>query len=436
MRFVRNAASVALTSAARVPFAFASGVVLARFLSVDDRGTFAALNNFVLMAMILAQLGLPGAMIYLLRRVGVEPARVTTGGLLGVTLASATTLLLCWAAGPFLIAEFLPGATPTLFLIALALVPFQLLGVVLNGIARGIDRFELQNGYLLAFDLVWVISIAIVLIGFDGELVDALAAMLSVRVVLSLILAALLIRHTGLARSMPDREVRAGLGFATMNYIDTLLGQIHQRLDLILIGWILATPADLAVYAIAVGVAEQLRRIPEALFTALFPVLASQTTEQATRLATTAVRHSLFWVVTAAMVIALIADHAIPLIYGGAYAGSAVILLWLLPAFVMFTPYRVVQNYYASFLKQRYSIGAQSFGVVVNVALCLRWIPEFGILGAAMAKAVSTTVQTTVLLTMFVFERQIGWLHLCIPNRADVNLYVVKFEGLRKRIRR
>ena len=149
MQFGRNAVGLLLTSSAKMPLALLNGIVLARFLSVDDRGLYSVATTLVAVMALFANLGWEGASIYRLRRVGSRPAEVASAALLAVAVVSIPLVLAFGLLESVVTSRFLHGARPIVFYLALAIVPLQLLALAFSAIARGIGRFVLQNTYQL-----------------------------------------------------------------------------------------------------------------------------------------------------------------------------------------------------------------------------------------------------------------------------------------------
>jgi O-antigen/teichoic acid export membrane protein len=79
--FARNVAYVFATSAAALPIGLATSILLARGLTVDDRGLYALLTTFTWIVYLLTQLGWADAVIYRTHRHGVSLARAFSTGL-------------------------------------------------------------------------------------------------------------------------------------------------------------------------------------------------------------------------------------------------------------------------------------------------------------------------------------------------------------------
>ncbi|MCZ6783058.1 MAG: oligosaccharide flippase family protein [Proteobacteria bacterium] len=153
MNFFRNAAGMLLTSTVNVPLGLVTSIVLARYLSVDDRGLYSLALTFTALVAILSRVGWPSASIYRLRRVGSDPAEVAGAGLVAVAAISAVVVPVCLFFEPFFTERVLDNAPARVYYLVLALGPLQLLIQVLSAIARGIDRFRLQNWASVLFNL-------------------------------------------------------------------------------------------------------------------------------------------------------------------------------------------------------------------------------------------------------------------------------------------
>src|SRR5574338_343548 len=118
MGLFRDFASVLVTSAAALPLGFAISILLARFLSLSDRGLFALLTNFAVFTYWFTQLGWAEAIIYRTRRQLVSPARALSTGVLANGAIALGVALLCIAAREPLSRELLGGVCARAFLLA------------------------------------------------------------------------------------------------------------------------------------------------------------------------------------------------------------------------------------------------------------------------------------------------------------------------------
>lgn len=389
MSFLRNAAGVFATRLLILPLGLATSIVLARGLPVDERGIYSVAMTFAALLMLFAQLGWADASIYRLRSVRSAPSVVATSALLAVGCISLVVVAACALLEPVISRRLLDGAAPTVFYLALATVPLRILTNVFAAIARGIDRFSLQNTFRVIETVAMLIALGGVLVVADLGIVAALWAGLAVRVVMTAAFVFCVARETGLSRRFDPGGMRQSLYFGLQSYAQGLAGELHERVDIFMLAWLLQDPEQVAYYTIAVTVISQLKIAPESVGSALYPQLAGLARTQAARLAASVSRQALALVVAMVAVLLPSAWLLVPLLYGEAYRPSVTPLLVLLPAMGFHTIYRVIARYFTSQDQQRANIFTQSAAVALNMGLNYLMIPRYGIVGAAAASLVS-----------------------------------------------
>ncbi len=433
MSFVRNALSVMFTSAVIVPLGLVTSIVLARWLSVPDRSLLAVALAFTAITVEASSLGLPSASVYRLRRAQSHPSRVVSAEMLLALTFSALAVAVCWSIKPMIMDGFLRGAAPLVFLLAVAMVPFQQLSAVLNGIARGIDRFDLQNAYRFLIQIGTLSGLLAALVFWKGGLLEALVAFLIVRITFSLLLAAAVIRTTGMAPTIERNEITQSLSFGFKSYAQNLAGQLHERVDVFMLAYLLDDPSQVAFYAIAIGVAEQLKLIPEGIGTALFPQLAGMSERSAGSLTAAVSRHSLIWTVACVLLLVPAAPFLIPLLYGAPYEASVLPFLVLLPAVALLTVFRVPTRYFAASAKQGITVSVFATSAAVNVALNLLLIPLYGVLGAAMATLASYVLESILITILFLKTSGQKVSDMLIFRRDDLEPYRRRLTAMARR---
>ena len=433
MNFYRNAAGLLLTSAATIPFGFATSILLARFLTPEDRGAYALALAFTILVAHLAQFGWASASVYRLRRLASDPAEVVSSSLLFIGATSGAAILLCIAIEPWIVNTILRGAAPGVFALALGLVPFVMIGVVMDNISRGIDRFAIGNWYRMAVVLLTLLSALGVLVFHPGGLIDMLGATLAVRVALAAGIVAAVVWQTGLSRRFGLGGVRAALRFGSKNYATALAEKLRERTDLFLIAFFL-DPAQVAFFAVAANLVARLKTVTEALGQAAFPELAGLDEDRAAGFACEVSRQSLLWVLSAGLLLGAIAPLAVPLLFGAPYAASVVPVLILLPGAVLVAVYRVLFRYFMAVDMQRYNVLAQNCALAVSVALNLVLIPRYGVAGAAVASVVSAGVESIIVIEAFRRQSGRGVRELLVPRRSDLDVFVLRAARLVRRV--
>jgi O-antigen/teichoic acid export membrane protein len=433
MSLFRNVAGLMATSAALVPIGFVTSIVLARFLSVEDRGVYATVLAFAELVAILSELGWPGASVYLLRRARHEAAQVAAVGLLAISVIAALVVSACVALAPGLVARFLPGASAEVFHLAVSIVPCLLLAHVTGAIARASSRFYLWNAYRLAISLGIVIAMTFVLVVRGGALAEALWALLAVHAVVTLWLVVAVLRHTGFSLRFRNAGLGDGLRFGLKSHLQILAGRVHDRVDIFMIAYFLAEPAQLAFYAIAAGLVQRLSMLPQAVFSAVYPHMSSLDAAEAGNLACQTNRQTLAWVLLVALPLGAVGHVLLPLLYGEDYVASVLPFIVMLPGIVLLSIYTSLgQLYFTAVDRQGYPIAAQIAGLTINVALNLWLIPRHGILGAAIANACSHAFKAGLITTVFARETGHRMRQIFMLGRGDLDPYRRRLAALRR----
>ena len=433
MNFARNATSLLLTSIAGVGIGFVTGIILARFLSTDDRGAYGIVLTGAEMAVLLTQVGWSAASIFRLRRLKSAPDRVVTAALFLVVAATLLTFAVALPLKPLLLKHAPPGFPEEAFYVGLLLVPCLLLGVVFSGISRGLDRFAWQNVYQLAVKSGLLLTLGILLILLEGGLMTALFGLLGIQAVASLSLFGVVARHTGVSRRIDFTEVIESAKFGFRNYLQVLAGQIHERADILMIAYLIEDNSQVAFYAIAVSLAALVQLLPESFATALFPQLAGLPEDQAGRFTARVSRSSLFTTVVMVIGMALISGLFVPFAYGAEYANSVRPLLILLPAVVFLSIFRVLARYFIALGRQQVNIITQTLSMVVNIALNLVLIPRYGIAGAAVSSLISYLLEAVIIWIAFTRSSGCGFKETFVPGSSDFRDFRSRLAGAFRR---
>jgi stage V sporulation protein B len=428
MNFVRNAQTTLLTQVANAVLGLALSVVLARWLSVPDRGLYAVVMTFALLADYVVQLGMRLAVIYRIGRAGAAWPRAV-GAALQISLAAfVPALALALVFGDELRERFLLEAGPAFLWIALALTALEVFGGLFESVARAIDRFTLRNAYQIGVVVVSLVAASVALVGFSSGVLAALAAVTGARALLALVFAGAVLRHTGAdLRAHPD-ELRAALSFGVRGWLQMLLGKLHERVDVMLLALLHGDAAQIALYAVAVSVIDRLRMVPDAIGSALLPKLAVLEPGEAPAFTARVTRHAVFWVCVSALGLALVGPPLIPLVFGEPYSASLPPFYVLLPATVMLTIRRVVANYFTASGRPGFNAGVQALAFALNVSVNLVAIPRYGILGAALASLVSYGFEA--IATVWTFRRETGErvTGMILVRRGDLAPYLASAQ--------
>lgn len=434
MSFIRNAASVLAVSVVGTPAAFLTSVVLARFLTVEDRGLYGLVMALASLLCLGFQVGLPSAAIYRIRRLGVDPGRVTATGLVLNLVILGLIVTLGLAGRRPLSERFLAGAESPILYACLAIAGVQLFGIFLRAVARGIDRFDLNNAYDLMENVGTLAAVSIALIPLGGTLSYALAATLGVQVMALLSVGGAITVRAGVRGGVNRDDFGGSLRFGLKNYAQNVSRQIHERIGVLLIGFFIDDPGQAAIFVVALGFVRILNIIPTSIATALFPRLAGSEQIEGGHFTALVTRHSVLWAVAIMLAFLILGPFLIPMIYGSSYRASVLPFILLLPGVASVTLSQVLGLYFIAYDVQRFVIVARVFSALVNLGLNVLLIPSHGILGAAAAGLVSYSLEAALVVGAFVTVSGQGVRDTLVIRRSDLNDYSFRLRQLRNRL--
>lgn len=434
MRFFRDLAGILLTSAANVPISLVTSILLARWLTAEDRGLYAVCLAFATTLTILVQFGWPAASIYRLRSVRSPPAAVAATGLavaLGLSFVAVTGSL---AFESVIVERFLKSAPAVVFYLILSTVPFRLLGNLFGAMAGGIDRFRYENWYSVTMNAGTLLAFSLVLLVFDGALVEVLVAAAVVIALTTSGLVATVLRQTGLTTKLEGRQVSASIRFGLKTYFLTMAERLHERQDVFVLAHLLADPAKIAYYAIAKGAMRILELLPVALNKAAYPQLAALPEDEAAAFASAMVRHGLLFVVPASIALGVLAPFLLPFAYGAEYANSVGPFLLLLPCVLFYTLDGVIGRFFNATNNHTPLVITRSISAAVNLGLNFWWVPTYGIRGASAAACTSFALQAVLAVVVFVMRTDTNVRDLFLVRGSDIEPYTSGLKRLAGRV--
>jgi O-antigen/teichoic acid export membrane protein len=388
--FSRDVLRTLVTQAAVIGLGVAGGALTARVLGPADRGIFSLCTAIATTAALFASLEVGQSLVYHVAR-----GRVALAAILGAVPAlmlgiGALTALGLGAAWP-LFRDAYASVSLEPFVLAVVLIPFTMASDALRQTFRAVDQMDAFN---LQRMLQPALRLACLLAAFagGGRLLASLVALLVAEVLgLGVALLALL------RQARPDfRAARAAaldlLRFGARVEVSSALGYATGRLGVFVIAYHLS-PEDIAFYAIAESLAQQLFTVPQVIGTVLLPKVAVGSAQDASELTAAAHRSTLLITLALVLAIALVAHPLIVVLYGRDFAAAFVPLLALLPGAVFRAGARVISPYMISSDRVGAWTAVLGGSLLVYALLLALWVPRFGTAGAGAASSVAFLVQ-------------------------------------------
>lgn len=432
MSLFRNTSSVLVVSIISIPLSLFTSIILARYLTLEDRSYYGVAITITGMLVILGNVGWPSAAIFHLKRIGIPPAEVTGATIWAGSFFSILVVAICLLNQDYIRNEFLTGAPAEIFFIALALFPLQLMGNYFCGIARGIDHFNIHNGYKLWVAVGRALFIAAALVILSGDAVTALWATLLTYAIGLLIALWRTLKLTGTYLPPKPDVFFPTLKFGLKGWVHALAGNIHERADIIMLSsaYLFGDHKQIALYLQAVATLHFIKVVPNAIGSALLPHLAGTEIHMAANETSRVLRHGNFWIFLSVVFLALVAQWVIPFAFGSDYEGAVLPFMILLPGIAFQTTYVILTKFWVAIDRQRVNIILQGVAMPLNIILNLLLIPDYGIHGAAFASLITYTAEGIAMAIIFKRHTNISFSEMYLINTSDLRIYKTKLTRL------
>ena len=432
MSFIRNTLTVLLDSALGMPVALLSSIILARYLTLPERGDYGVVITFALTAATISLLGWPTAVISRIRGARSDPAQVVTATLVGVSLFSLVTFAVVIALAGALTNALLEGGRREAIYLGAGFALLQAVGHTFSSIAQALDRFDLSVWYHAIVRIGTAAALLLTLVLFDAGLLEALSATLAVRAAVTLGLCAVIISKTGVSPSLDRNEFRSCFRVGIRSYLQSTVSHLHERIDVLMLAYLTGS-SDVAYYAVALSLIERLKTVPSAIGTALLPTVAGLGARAAAEFTARVSRHTLLWIGVLLLVLLPAAPFVIPFVYGAQYEPSVGAAVILLIAMGLLSINRVLNPYFVSVHAQGIIITVNAISLLLNVLLNLMLIPTYGFIGAALASLISYGTSFAGSLAAFLYRSGLSLRSTLIVAPAEVFEYR---ERITERLRR
>jgi O-antigen/teichoic acid export membrane protein len=372
-------------------------VAVAQGLGPEGNGRYSLtlMVATVLAAVLSAGVGL--ASVPMLRRGRPRPGRILAAQAVWIALAMVAVAILAAVAWAGPLRGWLSGALtwdPGLLVAAVAVVLALLV-------------FETANYDPLAH--LAGVGVLLALARLDLTLaVWSLAAVHGAAAAFMLVRARRSWRHPAHAESGDDAPGGSIAGLAVTLARQGWLGQLSAigyllllRLDQFILESYLGVAA-VGVYALAAWGAELLWLLPEALNPLLVHTSSDHGDDDRDHTAARA------------------APPLLGMLRDGAYAGVAGPLWALLPGVVAFAPGAVLAGDFIGRGRPHWNTQASAITLVINVALCVAWIPRWGVVGAAWASSVAYAAGASVMVLRFRLVSGLPWAEILVPRPSDL----------------
>jgi O-antigen/teichoic acid export membrane protein len=409
-----------------------NGILIAALLGPAGKGTYYFLTILPATAMVFLQLGLSQAFTF-------YAARGQTRGL--VVKALVLTLVLSGLGFAVVLVIFALTAGSTLdgipawqIAIAFLALPLALNATLTTGIVIGRKQIRLFSIVKMVTPMVTTVLLVVILGVLGASVTGAIVVYLIGTAVQTF---GLLYGAVRAGRGVPhaaSASYRDLFRYGFPTYLGSLTTFFSYRADVFLIALIIPNPAEaLGYYSMAVGLAELVFFLPNAVAQLFLPQVAEATRADADAQVPMVARITLLITGAGALLLLPAAVVMITLVLP-AFTASIAPLAVLLPGVVTLSVAKVVGGYIAGVGRPGVNSAVSIASFAVNFAVNLVLIPRFGILGAAAASLISYTASALLITTIAARWTGTSLTEYWIPRSSDVKLVAETSLRLLRRV--
>lgn len=386
-KFFRYSSNTIMAQAAILLLSFLSTIITARILGPADKGKLTLLLLVPLMTVSFGRMGIGHAINYYAGKVSVQKLITNT---LIVCFSLGGILFFAASAVVYLIRDFFFKGISNHELFAITLtIPLYIFYAYLPPLMQGLYKIRRQNFILLVFSLAYVFFLIVLLMFLKLHLKGAIIAWIIALFIMTITGFISIFKEKGISLKEFDRGfIKQLLFFGTKAHFGNVLKDLAYRGDMFLVGYFLVS-SFVGYYSIAVGLAEAIWILPEALGNVLLPNVSRSTHEKSKIITAKVSRVSFFFCFLACLILAPLSRWVVVLFFGQEFSPAASCLRFLLPGILALSVWKVLSNdLIGRGHPLKYSF-TSLLALVIMIFLDILLIPRFGINGAAIASSIS-----------------------------------------------
>lgn len=403
---------------------FVFGIMIARTLGPDGKGSYALVQQFVSILVILLSLGLPTSNVFFVASGKISPQRALSQSL---ALLLPTTVIAFCATLLYLVSPFRGRLQLTVVLLVTAVVLFALLLLSswLSAVRTGQIGIKPQSVSILVSSLIIIVgALGLFLMG-KATVIAFLWVTCAGQIGAVTVLWAW--PHAGSPHlSFSWTEFKSMLGYSLKAQLLDIAMYLHLRQDVLILGW-LSSDAEVGMYSVAVSFAEMVRFVPQIVGNAFFPLMSAQNKEEQEIKTGILSRCNVAFSFLFSLVMCALVPLFIPLFFGKAFVPAIVVALILIPGafFTSISELPATLLFAREKIYWKIALSTTVLNIIINIVV----IPFWGAPGAALASTVTYSCYGFGLLYLTKKETGLSYGSLMIMRRSDIALIKKKLRS-------
>jgi O-antigen/teichoic acid export membrane protein len=409
---------------------FFNSIMSTRILGAEGKGIFAIYSSSIELFALVLGFGLPHALIFFAAKDSIARNKLFNSSL--VYILFATILFFAIVSLSELLgfqSFFLPAPFTsnffkiTLVLNFLCLSGWYLIVSIING-----HRYFQQTKFIsfVSITVTAILYIILFIQAFNGHsfnsdsfyLIQLVAAVLTL--IMTIYYHVKLVSGLGRKDFISLQEGKVLVKYGLVYYLSNFLLFANTKMDYWFINYFSGS-YELGIYSLSSNVALLIFLMPNAFGLVLFAFKAKSDLPDVESRTAFLCRFTVLVTFLFSCFLWLFSEPLIVLLYGQEFRASAMPLRIILIGVIPFTVFTLLKNYFAGANNLKAFLAAALFGFMCTIILDILLIKPYGIIGAAVATAISYSMSSVYLIYVFSKRANIPLIDILVFNRADYN---------------
>ncbi|MCW3108298.1 MAG: hypothetical protein JWQ09_2804 [Segetibacter sp.] len=413
-----------------IGFSFATSIILARYLTPEERGHYAVITLSISLLVLISNIGLADGTIYLASKETYEKVKVFFTGFFAATILAIIATILC-----FLIFFLFPKISlynHRFNFVFFAIIP-QAISIQIRHTFLGYKKIKVYNLLMGCDSVLLLMGLLIIFILYQGNLKGALLIYLLVFVCSFIVHFFFMLKEVrkGFKEKKIDITfIKELLPFGFKFFIAGIGNFSIERLSVFLLEYFKSN-RSVGFYVVAGGIPTLFAIIPTQVSLVLYPYVANaKNEEKKIDLFCSVMRTMTIISFLGFLCVGLILPPLLGILYGKTYAVVNWTVLFLMLSVIFSGMSGVFFNFFAGVGKAKYGVILTSISGIIVLITSITLIPFFDYTGAAISKMIASMAGFIYLLFVFMNSTEIKWQKLFLFTKSDLSILVVLFKKL------
>jgi len=428
--------NVSFTFGARIIILLLSalaGIIIARTLGPSGKGLLAIIVMVGTVVLTLGNLGIGGFNTYAISNKSVEKKDIIGNSFwLGLIIGIICFLVILVFAFNFPI--FFRNIPRSYLLLYLLSLPFFFWSNFFSSILTGEQKFRKINIFTIIAQTINLIGVILLLLVFKLHVFYVLLWYILVNIISALMPMGFIFLTDGFHFNFNLQLLKKTLNYGFKIFLAGIFYLLILRVDLYMVNFFKGA-AETGFYSLASSFGDVFLILPFSIVAVIFPKINAEKKLKKKSIAKYS-RISLFLVFLMAIGALLFIRPVIGLLYGQVFLASARPIILLLPGLIAWSVITVLSQYFFSIGYPLKLTICWLLVAVLNIVLNFIYIPQYGMMAAALSSTVSYVLALCFHYYFFNKETGLGVYDVFVPRRAEIRDIFDRARGfLRKNVK-